>query len=35
MNTENSKTIEPHTFILTLAHKLNLKDPSKNILLDN
>ena len=35
MNTENSKTIEPHRFILTLADKLNLKDPSKNILFAN
>ena len=31
MNTKNSKTNEPHSFRLSLAHKLNLKDPSKNM----
>ena len=31
MNTENSKTNEPHRFRLILADKLNLKDPSKNV----
>ena len=31
MNTENSKTNEPHRFRLTLADKLNLKDPNKNM----
>ena len=35
MNTENSKTNEPHKFRLTLADKLNLKDPNKNIVLAN
>ena len=35
MNTENSKTNEPHRFRLTLADKLNLKDPSKNMALTN
>ena len=35
MNTENSNTNEPHKFILTLADKLNLKDPNKNIALAN
>ena len=35
MNTENSKTNEAHRFRLTLADKLNLKDPNKNIPLDN
>ena len=35
MNTENSKTNEPHIFRLTLADKLNLKDPSENMLLAN
>ena len=35
MNTENSKTNEPHRFRLTLADKLNLKDPSKNMALAN
>ena len=35
MNTKNSKTNEPHRFRLTLADKLNLKDPNKNIALAN
>ena len=35
MNTENSKTNEPHRFRLSLADKLNLKDPSKNMALYN
>ena len=35
MNTENSKTIEPHRFRLTLADKFNLKYPSKNMALAN
>ena len=30
MNTENSKTSEPHRFKLDLTNKLNLKDPKKN-----
>ena len=30
MNTENSKTSQLHRFRLTLADKLNLKDPNKN-----
>ena len=30
MNTENNKTNEPHRFKLTLADKINLKDPNKN-----
>ena len=34
-NTENSKTNEPHRFRLTLADKLNLKDPNKNMALAN
>ena len=34
MNTENSKTNEPHRFKLDLADKLNLKNP-KNIVLVN
>ena len=29
MNTENSKTNEPHKFRLTLADKRNLRDPGK------
>ena len=28
MNTKNSKTDEPHKFRLSLAGKLNLKDPN-------
>ena len=35
MNTENSKTNEPHRFRLSLADKLNLKNPNKNIVLGN
>ena len=35
MNTENSRTNEPHRFRLTLADKINLKDPSKNMTLTN
>ena len=35
MNTENSKTNQPHQFRLTLADKLNLKDPDKNMVLAN
>ena len=31
MNTENSKTNELHKFRLTLADKINLKDPNKNM----
>ena len=33
MNTENSKTNEPHRFRLTLADKPNLKDVNKNMAL--
>ena len=35
MNTENSKINEPHRFRLSLADKLNLKNPNKNIALGN
>ena len=35
MNTENSKTNEPHKFGLSLSDRLNLKNPNKNIALDN
>ena len=35
MNTENSKMIEPHRFRLDLTNKLNLKNPKKNMALDN
>ena len=31
MNTENTKTNELHKFRSTLADKLNLKDPNKNM----
>ena len=31
MNTENSKTNEPHRFKLHLTDKLNLKNPNKNM----
>ena len=35
MNTENSKTNEPHRFKLDLKDKLNLKNPNKNMALAN
>ena len=35
MNTENSKTNEPHIFKLDLTDKLNLKNPNKNMALAN
>ena len=35
MNTENSKTNEPHRLKLDLTDKLNLKNPSKNMALAN
>ena len=35
MNTENSKTNEPHTFKLDLTDKLNLKNPNKIMALAN
>ena len=35
MNTENSKTNEPHRFKLSLADKLNLKNASKSMALAN
>ena len=35
MNTENSKTNEPHKFRLSLSNKLNLKNPNKNIAFGN
>ena len=35
INTENSKTSEPHKFRLNLTGKLNLKNPNKNIALAN
>ena len=33
MNTENSKTSEPHRFRLDLTDKLNFNDPKKNVAL--
>ena len=35
MNTENSETNEPYIFKLSLADKLNLKNPNKNFALGN
>ena len=35
MNTENSKTNEPHKFKLDLTDKLYLKNPNKNMALAN
>ena len=35
MNTENSKTSEPHRFKLDLTDKINLKNPNKNMILAN
>ena len=35
MNTENSKTSEPHRFKLVLTDKLNLINPNKNMALAN
>ena len=35
MNTKNSKTSEPHKFKLDLTDKLNLKNPSNNMVLAN
>ena len=35
INTQNSKTNEPHKFRLTLADKLNLKDPNNNMAFAN
>ena len=35
LNTENSKTNEPHRFKLDLTDKFNLKNPNKDMALDN
>ena len=35
MNTENSKTSQPHRFKLDLTDKINLKNPNKNMALGN
>ena len=33
MNTENSKTSEPHKFVLDLSQRLDLKSSNKRVLL--
>ena len=33
MNTENSKTSEPHKFVLNLSQRLDLKSSNKRVLL--
>ena len=35
MNSENSKTSEPHRFKLDLTDKLNLKDPTNLLNMSN
>ena len=35
MNTENSKTSEPHKFVLSLLQRLDLKSLNKHIALQN
>ena len=35
MNTENSKTIEPHEFALNLSQRLDLRSSNKHGLLQN
>ena len=35
MNTENSRTSEPHKFKYNLIDKLNLKNPNENMALAN
>ena len=35
MNTENSKTNEPHRFKLHLTDKLNIKNPNRNMAIAN
>ena len=35
INTENSKTNEPHTFVLNLSHRLDLKSSNKDVDLQN
>ena len=35
MNTENSKTNEPHKFVLNLSQRLNLKSSAKHVGLQN
>ena len=35
MNTENSKTIEQHKFVLNLSQRLDLKRSNKHVFLEN
>ena len=35
MKSANSRTNEPHRFIFTLADKVNIKEPNKNMPLAN
>ena len=35
MNTENSKTNEPHKFVLNLSQRLDLKSSNKYVALQN
>ena len=35
MNTENSKTNDPHKFVLNLSQRLDLRSSNKNITLQN
>ena len=35
MNTENSKTNEPHKFVLNLSQRLDLKSSNKHVALQN
>ena len=35
MNTGNSKTNEPHKFVLSLSQRLDLKNSNKHIALQN
>ena len=35
INTENSKTNEPHTFVLNLSQRLDLRSSDKHVALPN
>ena len=35
MNTKNSKTNEPHKFVLNLSRRLNLRSSNKHVVLQN
>ena len=35
MNTENSKTNEPHRFVLNLSQRLDLRSSNKHVTLQN